>query len=420
MQAIKKLLFISILCLFANNAFAVAGYRYLVGTGNYSSTSSWSLLSGGVTGAPVPTATDTVVLDINSTDLTADAGSLACYAFRCTSGYTGKVTFTVNIDVSQELTLGANMTFTASTTKGFRAAGSGTWTSNGVVVTVLIQNSVTATTTFNGSWTVNGGVTSAMGTWTLTSNTLNINGGTWIMTGAISGTTTLNIGPTGNVAMTGLGAIGNNWTINTSGTLTLFNGVTNFAATGTPTLTYTAGTIVATGSTIALNGSCTLNTNGMSFNNIIYGISGTYTLNSLLTVTGTFGPSTGTGFSPTFAGTAGFNIANLQMLGGGSAKTMTLHSGNTYTVTTSIAIQGTLSNTAQVSASTVNGTKAFIDYTGPISGMKVLYANFQDIDASGGNTIWDFGNSTLSRTVNINASANGPYPPSTIGHTSGY
>jgi hypothetical protein len=419
MRLVKSLLVLSILCLFASNAFAVAGYRYWINGGvdsKWSTSGNWSLTSGGTGTGPVPTNADTCVFDVNgNVDMTADAGSLICYALRVTSGYTHKFTFTVNIDVQQELTLGANMTFTASTTKGFRQTSTpATWTSNGVTFTGLITFNNAATVTLGDNWTASGGITVSSAT-VLNSNTFNISGGTLTVSAALSGTTALVFGTTGSMTWAGTSSIANNLTINTSGTLTLASGVTIAYKTGT--LTYTAGTIVNTNNTLSIPGSATLNTNGMSWNNVTVasGNAGTCTLNSLLTISSTL---TATNEVYTFAGSGGWTCAIFSNTA--NALNITLHSGNTYTITTTFtSAGGTIVNPSSYIASTVNGTKASLNYTGAASGLNCIYNNFTDIDASGGNTIWVYV-ATLTRTVNINSRAAGSYVPVTVASTSGW
>jgi hypothetical protein len=78
--------------------------RYLVATGNWSSTSIWSATSGGASGASVPTSSDSVYIDVNYTvTLTANA---SCVNLIHTNG-----TITIN-------------TFTLSCIYGFESSGS--------------------------------------------------------------------------------------------------------------------------------------------------------------------------------------------------------------------------------------------------------------------------------------------------------
>ncbi len=418
MRLIKSFLLVSILCFFASNVFAVAGNRYFVVGGNWSSTASWSLTDGGLGGAAVPTITDTVIFTGNGNfDCTADAGTCTGYSITFQSGYTHKLTCTVNVvPGTGGLSLSANMTFTASTTKGFSGTStvSSTWTSNGVTVTVLLTPAGLATTTFGDIWTATGGVFAGGPGITLNSNTLNIAGGTLTALGTVAGTTTIVFGTTGSMTWAGTSTVSNNVTFNTSGTITLASGVTlAYGGTGN-TLTYTAGTMVTTNNGFTLAGNCTLNTAGMSFNNLGL-FTGTATLNSALSVTGTLSDFQN---SITWAGSFGWTcgtISNNQY----ANLTWTLHSGNTYIVTTAFNITGCQGLSMVFKASTVSGTKALLNYTGTVSGLNILYTNFTDIDASGGNTIWDYVG-VLTRTVNINNRVAGSYVPVTVASGSSY
>jgi hypothetical protein len=114
-------------------------------------------------------------------------------------------------------------------------------------------------------------------------------------TGFVIGTSTVRLVGTGS--WSGGGDIRINVTINTAGTVT-FSG-TNIYRDGT--LTYTAGTVITTGSTLNITASCTINTNGVSWNNISNVLTATVTLTSNLTATGTCIIGT-SGQSPTFNG----------------------------------------------------------------------------------------------------------------------
>jgi hypothetical protein len=406
MTRIKSLIFVFVLLTCsANSAFAIA--KYEVGSGNWSSTGIWSLTDGGVTGAPVPSTTDTVFLTVNSGNVTADAGVLNCYRLSVSSGYTSTMAFTVNVAIGAGgVTLGANMLFTASTTHGLSAnTGNQTWTSNGVTVPVLITLGGTIVT-LGDNWTTTGGVVTGSGT--LNSNTLNINGGAFSGSGTITGTTTINFGPTGSPTWSTTGAVSNNITINTTGTLTLGNGVTiSFGSASSPTITYTAGTVTNTNNTILFSANATLNTNGMSFNNVNMSASSAtvYTINSLLSIAGTLNSPNFTG--ATFAGTAGWTCAILNFPC--PSKTITLHSGNTYTVTSQIISTGYGSNFELFNASTASSS-AYLYFTGDTQ--TILFTNFTDISATnggtGGNTLWTLSNpgATLTRQANIVAPTN--------------
>jgi len=113
------------------------------------------------------------------------------------------------------------------------------------------------------------------------------------ITGSTSGTTIINLIGTGTWSMPTLttGALKLSLVINTAGTITI-SGVINY---NTETLTYTAGTVITTGSTLTCSLSTTLNTNGITWNNVTLNGTATMTLNSNMLVNGilTLGSTSG-------------------------------------------------------------------------------------------------------------------------------
>lgn len=87
------------------------------GTGNWSSTTNWSLSSGGASGAPIPLATDPVIFDANSGTGTAtvDTTTATCYSFTGTN-FNGTLAITASqkLTVRQNFTLGAGMTLSGT------------------------------------------------------------------------------------------------------------------------------------------------------------------------------------------------------------------------------------------------------------------------------------------------------------------
>jgi hypothetical protein len=102
------------------------------GTGNWNSTTNWSLLSGGVSGAPVPSTIDAVILDASSgagsvtLDVSPDIQTLTM------TGFTGTLAFGTN-------TISLNSTGTVFT-------GVSTMTVTGTPQIILTNNSATART----------------------------------------------------------------------------------------------------------------------------------------------------------------------------------------------------------------------------------------------------------------------------------
>jgi len=111
---------------------------------------------------------------------------------------------------------------------------------------------------------------------TFTGNILYISGNlTSTTSAATGGTTEFIFNGTGTWSSTGSGGIRTNLKINTTGTLTISGNV--YYQTGT--LTYIAGTVVSTGSTLNITQTSTLNTSGMTWNNVTMTV-GTQTLTS--------------------------------------------------------------------------------------------------------------------------------------------
>jgi hypothetical protein len=229
-----------------------------------------------------------------------------------------------------------------------------------------------------------------------------LNNSTLYIKGNIVGVTSLGFSGTtafqyiGTGTWTSSGAyIANNLTINTAGTFTI-SGTVSYQ---TGTLTYVAGTVVTTGSTLNISAACTLNTSGMSWNNVTITNAGIRTLSSLLTISNTL-TYAGTG-TLTFAGTAGFKTANLVCTV--PNKTITYVSTNTYTVTNSLTLIGNSTQKITFNCNVIAGTKAnFVLNYGATQ--NVVHTNATDIDSSAGQTIHTTLDSTLTRTINWNLS----------------
>ncbi len=298
--------------------------RYWVagGTGNYNSTTNWSVTSGGASGASVPSVSDNVFFDASSGVGTATINVASFCANLNLTGFAGTLAFTNNLSTTGTVNLGSG-TYTVSGTAALRFQTATTITSNGSSWGGNIIFASNGTFTLADNLTVLGNLTFENFSPTINGNTLNIGGNlTYSSASNISGTTLFNFNGTGTWSHTTIGRIQNNVTINTSGTLTL--GTTIRYDTGT--LTYTAGTVTTTGSTLNVAAATTFNTSGMSWNNITI-TSGTQTLNSLLSANGTMTLSN----SIIFAGAAGFSVGTLVST---ASLTHQLVSTVTYTITT--------------------------------------------------------------------------------------
>lgn len=332
------------------------------GTGNYNSTTNWSASSGGASGASIPTAVDDVFFDVNSGVGAAIINVASICRNLNLTGFTGAFTFTSNLSVNGTvLNLG---------TGGYTVTGTGflifansnntfSLTSNGTVWTGNMRLGATSPTlnlADNLSVTGNLQLTSN-GIFSINSNTIFVGGNLTILgSSAILGTSNINFNGTGTWTTSTTCELRNNVTINTLGTLTLTNNVIY----NTGTITYLAGTVVTTGSTLRSNGSLTLNTNGIIWNNLNFS-NANVTLGSNLTLTGTLINSSGA-LSFALGGNSLISVnANLTM--GSTAiftipanqtfKTLTISgqstiNNNTLTITENLTINSSVSGTASI------------------------------------------------------------------------
>lgn len=257
--------------------------RYLVsgGTGNWNSTTNWSLTSGGASGASFPTSTEDVIIDTASANapLTLNvAGS--CLSFVCSGTYAGTLTITSNLTVyGGNITLIGTMTISGA---GLLQpiVGGGTMTSNGVLWTGGIN--IQTTWTLGDNWIISGPYSTA--NTTVLNGAFNMSvGGNLTTAHGHTGTASFVLNGTGTVTLSNTGYFQNNLTINTASTITFAAAVNYFA---TKTLTYTAGTVITTGSTLSISTSGTLNCASITWNNISIVGASTITLSAALNLTG--------------------------------------------------------------------------------------------------------------------------------------
>lgn len=226
------------------------------------------------------TSADDAIFDANSPNCSVNITSRVCKTLNFT-GYTNIIAMTNYIGVSGSVTLGASMVISGS--QMLLLNSTGTLTSNGKTWPNNIQAQPGATLTLADNWTVGGTVLYAGAVFN--GSNLYVNGGLSVLNAPSSGTTNFHLTGTGTWSNSN-GAFANNLTINTSGTITI-SGTVYFRY---KTLTYTAGTVTTTNSTIIFddsNTTCTINTNGISWNNVTIRNSSTKTLSSNMDVNGT-------------------------------------------------------------------------------------------------------------------------------------
>lgn len=262
------------------NRFWVGG-----GTGNYNSTTNWSASSGGASGASVPTTADDVFFNASSGSGTATINVASNCGSLNLTGFAGTINFANTLTVNGTALNFGTGGYTITGASFLRLNQSMTITSSAITYAGNIDFVLTGTYTLANNMTVSGTVVfSASGTMTINGNSLNILSNLSHQSNAlVVGTTSFILGGTGTWNHTTSGTIRNNLTINTAGTITLGAAVRY----DTGTLTYTTGTVITVGSTLNIGAATTLNTNGVTWNNITSSGSVIITLGSNLTLTGT-------------------------------------------------------------------------------------------------------------------------------------
>jgi hypothetical protein len=349
------------------NRFLVSG-----GNGDYDSTTNWSTTSGGASGASFPLIGDDIIIDANSLNAPLNINVVsACKSFTA-SNYTGTISMLSNLSVNGttntgNITLSAGMVITGvgNFIKVFTGT-TGTITSNGVVFdcNFIFQAAAATTTTITGAMQVNGNIT-----WSLNSTDINtINSGTISVGGDIihnspvAGTSPLQMigSTTATITQVATRYLQTNLIINKGAGS--FNQVDLYWGTNGRTLTYTSGLVNHTG--VLYLTTSVLNTNGMTWNTIVYATSGS----TSLTLTSTLlADSINSGVSPasaSFLGTHGFIVNNFSYTVANSF-TLTFTAGKTYTINNSIIISSTSApvnwRTGTLVAANINlGSNAFM------------------------------------------------------------
>ena len=358
--------------------------------GNWNATTAWV---GGV----VPIAGDTVDFTATSGNLTINVATATLAGIDFTN-YVGTITFNAAINTNGIVNLGTGG-YTQAGASGLVINGTTTISGTAIWSRTLTFTGTSITYTLGSNLTITGAIfLSGTTASTFNGNTLNIGGNLTVTTTAtISGTTAFVFNGTGTWSHSAAGAIRNNVTINTAGTLTI--GTNIYYNTGT--LTYTAGSVTTTGSTLNIADSATLDTNGITWNNItLSGASKTFTLLSNLTIIGTLTLS-GTG-NNVFSG----SIINL-------SGNLTLTNTGLYSGTSSLLYNGTgtwnhtgtgyfgLDFTINTTGTLTLGTNI---YYGGVTGKTLKWISGTVI--STGNTLSLLGSATATST-NVNLDTSG-------------
>jgi len=337
------------------------------GTWNNSTTTNWSLSSGGAGGAGVPTSADNVIFNTNSG--------------------TGNVSVVNNVAVCNNLTVTANQSLKiGSTFSNLTVYGSLSISSD---TNIFIFNSTrfifAATTT---------GKTIAIGTSDIILNSYTFNGvgGGWTLLSDITSASN-------SCTFT-------NGTLNTNGYQLEFGTVT-YSATGTFNLTL--GTSTITGLSYS-NSWDFATTTGLTFS----GASSTIRMRNLFGTTGFFG--------------GGLTYGNLIFYGGSSGAILNITGANTFTgtisstlsvphtitlpsaVTTTVAnwtVTGSSGNVVTLNSSTA-GTQATLNKSGAGVVLSVDYLSISDINGTP-SSIWYVGKNSVNVSNNTGLLFNNAY-----------
>jgi hypothetical protein len=362
------------------------------GNGNINSTTNWSATSGGASGASVPTSTDDVTFDANGNSNATVNVTATWLSLTITSGYTATITHNATLTINGNITFGANYNIAGGSQ--ITSSGTSTITSNGKTWPNNFGMVGSVTRTLVGDLVISGTLTCSGGTITVnktTSETLTING--------FTAGTNVGCGGTAEIIF-----VGGTWTT-TGNNIGISNPISiagNLIISGnifisSTTLMYLSGAVTTTSSTIQINANCTLDVNGISWNNVIFssGATHTITINSPLLILGDL--SILQNQNVAFTGTDGFTCSTFSSPSI-TARTVTLQEGITYTITSALTANTSRVGSILTFTSSHASNKAILTLQNPAS-CNVL-ANFTRIDASNGRTITTF-NGTITDCLNI-------------------
>lgn len=396
-----KNLFVVILFFVSLNVFGAT--RYWVGGGsssNWNATgpTNWSATSGGANNASSPGLTDDVIFDGVGATANTNSGisaSVTILSYTVSSGYTANI----NHGNGTTLTVAGNVTWHS----GFTFTGAG-------AMTISATSTITSGgKTFGGQITLSGASTTKtlVGNF-VTTGLLALSGSNQTLNATTNETFSSNGFNVGSQMLAGSAKIiltGGTWTngfgvandMDIAGNVTVSGGVVFGVSTAFKTLTYVSGTVTTAGSSLNLVTGTTINTNGITWNNVVISGSGAISISitSTLTISGTL--TINNGISLTLGGTHGF-VAHTVACNHISSATQTFVNGVTYTITN--AFNAFASRTGSILAFTSNhaSNKAIITLAQGAT-CNVL-ASFTRIDASGGRPIRTF-NGTVTDCVNI-------------------
>lgn len=384
----RKLLFL-LLALSASSLQA-ATITYGAASGNWSDATKW-------VGAATPTASDDVVINGTSgAAVTIDTSTCVAKSLTCT-GYTGNIRF----NASQTLTVSGNVLFAAThtlTSTGTLAVNAtATITSAGLTFPGSLTLIGTSTITLGDNWIVAGTLSQTTNVVTLNSNAISVGGSLSAAAFGLVGTTVITLNGSGTISSSSnTNSFGIPIVINTAGSVTLG---ASLAVTNGCSFTYTAGTVVNTNSVLfPRGGAVTFNTSGMNWARInMNAATVTITLASNFNSNSSY-MRVGSFLTATFVGNFDVTIPSLICEVGTVLK---LAAGRTLNVSSSIYASGNPDQPCAIQSATPSSS-TFLSYSGPLSGLNMIYTTLTDIDATGSPTqVWAYNANTLTRTTNI-------------------
>lgn len=378
-------------------------------SGNFTNSSQYSISGANIiVGGSFTNNTGSLILASTGGIILNGTGTLSCnsssnyIACNLTINTLGTITFGTTVAYRTGILAYIPGTGTVNTTGSTLIIGaSTTLDTNGITWNNISLSSLTTyTLTLSSTLSVNNTFTfgSGGGIVTINGSNINLNGSLSNLgtTSVVTGSSTIIFNGTGtwSSSHTSTGNFRLNVTFNTLGIITI-SGVIYYR---TGTITYTDGTVDTTSSTLNLMGGATLDTNGITWNNVNIGFTNsTITLNSNLDCnTLTIGS-----VNVVFAGIAGFTCMTFSMITNlTAAKTLTLVAGVSYNVTDNLTITGASNTFRYTIKSSIVSSQSILTLS-PTATQDLKFVNATDIDSSLGQTIYSSAG-TLTNTLNWN------------------
>lgn len=358
---------------------------------DWGTATNWSLSSGGGADGAVPTNADNAVFDANSSStITVSVTSTRVCENLTTTGWTGTLTLNNMLTVEGDTVLSATTTIAGAS--AFRI-GAGSVSKSFTGNNVLIPNFQMAAS--NSTWTIVDSIECTNCTIVSTNPAPIVNGGPINIYGATAaingmrGTSVINL--LGNTTLSFNGATNLRNSINFNGGTMVVSGNIDYQ---TGTISHIAGTVTTTGSTLNIQASCTLDTDGINWN--IISLSGTVTLTLASKLTADTCVSVGQNI--TFDGAAGFEFETFDYtLLGAVNRTISLTPSRSYVVNDNLILNNPTGSLVVSSSSGVS-TATLVLTTGGLQ--NVYRTSATRIDSSGGEIIYTTPGQTLTTTTN--------------------